>query len=69
MEIEMLLINSLVIEINLKALYCVDYLVYGVSVKDESSARVSATFGCSPVASDVVVAEPYHMRNAIMCNQ
>ena len=68
MEIEMLLINSLVIEINLKALYCVDYLVYGVSVKDESSARVPTAFGCSPVASDVVVAEPYHMRNAIMCN-
>ena len=42
-----------------------DYLVYGVSVKDESSARVSTTFGRSPVASDVVVAEPYHVRNAI----
>ena len=68
MKIEMLLITSLVIEINLKALYCVDYLVYGVSVKDESSARVSTAFGRSPVASDVVVAEPYHMRNAIMCN-
>ena len=45
--------------------YVYNYLVYGVSVKDESSARVSATFGCSPVASDIVVAEPYHMRNTM----